>query len=124
MRSSAPRRGGGGRGRGNIPLGDHLVTRTASPTRHYPATEHRPQHGNNARSGGAGSAVDLRVTGWLQSRVANEPDGGVATLSAWLERKAQTALDKDANAAAQSGVQKRRHTARIRKVCLIRPLGV
>jgi hypothetical protein len=122
MRGSAPRRGGGGRGRGNITLGDHLVTRTASPTRHY-ANDNRPQHSNNTYGGGAGT-VDLRVTGWLQSRVAGEPDGGVATLSSWLERKAQTALDKDANAAALNGVQKRRHTARIRKVCLIRPLGV
>jgi hypothetical protein len=113
MPAPPPRR----RGRGGISLGDHLVARTASPTRRHPTTDHRP-HSTNTRGG---TSVDLRVTGWRDSRVGAEGDGGVATFSTWLERKAQTALDKDAAAAASGGVHKRRHAARIRKVCLIYP---
>jgi hypothetical protein len=117
MRASG-RGGRGGRGRGGVSLGDHMVTRTASPTHRYPANENRPIQSNNP-----GSAVDLRITGWTESRISNTEDSGLGSLTAWLERKAQTALDKDAAAAAQSGVHKKRHTARIRKVCLI-PRGV
>lgn len=108
------------RGRGGFALGDSLIARTSSPTRRHPssADHHHQQHSspNNHLN-----TVDLRVTGWRDSRVNTEQDGGIATLSRWLERKAQTALEKDAAAAAAEGVNKRRHTARIRKVCLIRP---
>ncbi|KAK5695221.1 nuclear mRNA export, poly(A)+RNA binding protein [Elasticomyces elasticus] len=84
---TGPRKDNGRPARGGI-LGANAqreILRQASGTREITMKEERA-------SGLRGGLVELKVTGWNKSKASSDADGGVASLTKWLEKKSSIRL--------------------------------
>lgn len=63
---------------------------------------------NNSR---AGSLVELKVTGWRNSKASDSADGGASSLISWIEKKASNRLTSRARSVKVKKVCNNQHPA-------------